>query len=298
MDPENYLQHLRNEGHLREGALCLTEMTLKRFHSFLDNESVIDLGVVDTDLLHRYAETLSIMSPCSVRHHLSIISQYLKYRAPSAMAISGDSMPSRAVMCFPSLPRLHPPAVYIPSFDDIGRLIRTANSHERTQPVGDLAYIVTSTGFRMGELENLRVTDIVAGLVRIESKYFPVTRYLPLSPRAIQSLASLHARFPASDLVFGDRSRAYLQGLAARLRSLAGKIGTEDIRLYSLRRAVLEHFRCLVKTDHEERVIQYVIGLGNSALDSSESKLDVETNLETAKRLFADLWAELDKRHV
>jgi hypothetical protein len=36
----------------------------------------------------------------------------------------------------------------------IRRLVELANSHERTQPVGDLAYIVASTGLRIGELAN------------------------------------------------------------------------------------------------------------------------------------------------
>jgi integrase len=186
--------------------------------------------------------------------------------------------------------------VYIPSFGDIRRLIELASSHERTQPVGELAYIVASTGIRIGELVNLRVTDIVADmyLVRIASKSSPTDRYVPLSPRALQSLASLHMRFPESELVLGDKSHSYLHTLVHRLHVLACNMGAQSMRLHSLRRAMLQHLHSLGKTLREEAAINDVAGHANLAVKSSGSASDVETNLEIAKRLLKDLWAMLD----
>ena len=299
MEFENYILYLRNHKHLSHKAVRLTQKALERFTSFLVNESVVELGAVNASLLHRYAETFSNLTPSSARHQLAILCQYFEYiattgqqpagpqqwfsarlrecdsSASSALTNPKDSMQSRLTLLFPSMSQFYKPTLYVPSFDDIRRLIEEANSHERTQPVGDLAYIVASTGLRMGELANLRVTDIVSnqGQVRIESKHLPVNRYVPLSPRTLQGLASLHKRFPESELVFGNRPRSYLQGLTVKLELLAGKVGAENMQLHSLRRAVLAHLYSLVKTSQEETAVRLVTGHANLGLPTGKRHL-------------------------
>ncbi|MGD0417886.1 MAG: tyrosine-type recombinase/integrase [Terriglobales bacterium] len=211
------------------------------------------------------------------------------------MQFQGGSMQSHFRKYLPHLSQFHSPAVYVPSFDEIHCLIEVANSHESTQAVGDLAYIVASSGLRMAELASLRVTDIVSdlGLVQIESQHQTTTRYVPVSLRTLRCLASLHARFPDSELVFGDRSRSFLQTLLRKFHSLAVKIGAERMLLHSLRCAMLENLSVLAKTDQELAAIQYLAGHVPS---SPESDLDFQTILEIAKRLFEKLWSKLDAK--
>jgi site-specific recombinase XerD len=78
MEFDNYLQYLVQRD-LGENALRVTKRALERFNSFLHNESVVDLEVVDGPLLLRYAETLSNLKPSTIRHQLFIVCRYLDY---------------------------------------------------------------------------------------------------------------------------------------------------------------------------------------------------------------------------
>jgi integrase len=120
-------------------------------------------------------------------------------------------------------------------------------------------------------------------------------RYVLVSSRALQTLVSLHARFPESELVFGDRSRSYLQTLLKKFHLLACKIGAENMRLHSLRRAMVRHLHHLANSEQEETAIQY---LADHALHTAKSELDLQTILEIAKPFLEDLWAELDVKKV
>lgn len=321
MKLENYLRYLQRKKKLRKETCCSIGKILTRFHSFLDEESVSDLAAVDAGLLERYVKTLQNVAPSTLRDQLTIIYHYLarvatrrsdRLSAPEAgsrvasTAISparpgsttgnqGDSLYWHFKSVVSSLSQSNHRRGYIPTFNAIRSVIETARNNERTQSIADLGYVVASSGLRMGELASLRITDVVSdmGLACIESKGTPFQRYVPLSPRAIQSLKSLHNRFAGSDMVFGDRSRAYLSGLYHRFQVLAVSRGIEQMRMHSLRIAALGYLDSLAQTSQEQSAVQYLTGRWNPLL-SDESDTDISTILQVATRLLASLWAKLE----
>jgi integrase len=194
-----------------------------------------------------------------------------------------------------SLPQTDHLRAFVPTFDDIRSFIEAAKNQESTLPLAHLTYVVASSGIGMGELTMLRVTDVVSdmGLVRVESKGTGGQRYVSLSPRAIQSLKSLHSRFAGSDMVFGDRSRSYLTGLYHRLHVLAVNSGIEQMRVQSLRLAALRYLHSIAKTNLEQKAVQYLAGHWNPE-PGNQSELALDAILPIAASLLADLWAKLE----
>jgi site-specific recombinase XerD len=322
MEIEKYLHHLRHERNLSEEVCRSTKTALARFHSFLDDESIVDLAEVDTGLFRRYATMLQNVASLTAPYQLMVIYCYLVWvakgrcddpntskphgqfdsrvfspaRRGNSIGRLGDSMCWQFKRVLSNLPGSDLPTAYIPTFDGIRSFIEVAKSQERTLPLAELSYVMASTGMRTGELSRLLVTDVVSdmNLVRIESKGILAYRYIPMSARAIQSLKSLHSRFPGSKMVFGDRSRSYVSGLCHRFQSLAVKSGFEQMRVHSLRLAAIAYLHTLAQTAQEQCAVQYLAGW-RDPMSSNESELDIDTILLAATRLLTSLWAKLGR---
>jgi site-specific recombinase XerD len=321
MKLESYLRYLRWKKKLHKETCRLVGRILTRFHSFLDDESVSDLASIDAGLLERYAKTLQNLAPLTAKNQLTVIHQYLarvatrrsdrrNSREPGSQVASkvvsparrgssignqGDSLYRHFTSVLSSLPQTDHLRAFVPTFDDIRSFIEAAKNQESTLPLAHLTYVVASSGIGMGELTMLRVTDVVSdmGLVRVESKGTGGQRYVSLSPRAIQSLKSLHSRFAGSDMVFGDRSRSYLTGLYHRLHVLAVNSGIEQMRVQSLRLAALRYLHSIAKTNLEQKAVQYLAGHWNPE-PGNQSELALDAILPIAASLLADLWAKLE----
>jgi site-specific recombinase XerD len=321
MELKNYLRYLQRKKKLHKETCRSIGTILVRFHSFLDDESVSDLAAVDAGFLERYARTLQNLAPLTAKNQLTVIHQYLARvatrrsgrrnspepasrvastvvspaRPSSSIGNQEDSLYGQFKSVLSSLPQSDYRRACGPTFDDIRSFIAAAKKQESTLPLAHLTYVIASSGIRTGELTTLRVTDVVSdmGLVRIESRGPVVQRYVSLSPRAIQSLKSLHSRFAGSSMVFGDRSRSYLSGLYHRFHVLAVNSGIEQMRVHSLRLAALGYLDSLAQTSQEQSAVQYLSGRWNP-MTSDESDLDIDTILQVATRLLASLWTKLE----
>ncbi len=321
MELASYLKYLRQEKNLRESVCRTAGRILSRFHSFLHNESVADLASVDTSLLQRYAKTLQDLAPSTSRYHLTVISLYLARteawrdvnlnspestsrtdskvispaRRSGSISRQGNSAQLNLKEVLSSLPRSDEQTTYIPTFEEIRNVIEVASNQDRTLPLAQLTCVLASSAIRIGELARLRVTDVVSdmGLVRVESTGVQGQRYIPLSPRAIHSLKSLHCGFADSVMIFGDRSNSYLSGLCGRFHILGAKSGNAQLQVHSLRRAALGYLHSLARTGLEDYAVRYVAGWW-SPMSSDKSEPDIDTVLPVVTRLLANLWEKVD----
>lgn len=127
-----------------------------------------------------------------------------------------------------------PPLVL--STEQVDRIITVANADPRLHITRDVIQILSETGLRSGELCGLRISSLDIANNRL---FIPrgktKGRFVPVTPRALNALQSLHAQFPTSDFVMGDKAHRVLRRVALSFRKIVAQIGAAGHTLHSLR---------------------------------------------------------------
>jgi integrase len=130
--------------------------------------------------------------------------------------------------------RTLPPLVL--SKEQIDRIMAVTNANPRLHITRDVVRILLETGMRLGELRNLRVSDVDVANNRL---YISGTktegRFVPLSPRGLNALQSLHSQHSSSAFVLGEQSSHVLRRVSLTFRKIASEVGATDHSLHSLR---------------------------------------------------------------
>lgn len=127
----------------------------------------------------------------------------------------------------------------VPSTEQIERIMTIANADPRFQVTRDVVTILSETGIRSGELRGLRVSDIDVANSRlfISGGRTMEGRCIPLTPRALNALQSLHTQHPSSGFVLGEEAHRVLRGVSLTFRKIAVREGLGTVDLHSLRRS-------------------------------------------------------------
>lgn len=128
------------------------------------------------------------------------------------------------------------PSPMVPSIKQIESIIGAADTDPHLHIAHDMILILSETGLRAGELRGLRVSDI-----DIENNRLSISggktegHYIPLTPRALNALRSLHAQHPNSAFVLGEEARRVLRHMSLTFSKIAGQIGAAGHTVHSLR---------------------------------------------------------------
>lgn len=125
--------------------------------------------------------------------------------------------------------------------EQIDRIIATTNADPRLHPTGAVIQILAETGLRASELRRLKVTDIDVEKSRLLINGEMAFRSIPLTSRVLNALRSVHANFPNSDFVMGNRSHAALHRVSENFRKITAQHGIVHHGLFSLRRFCVMH---------------------------------------------------------
>jgi len=126
--------------------------------------------------------------------------------------------------------------------EQIDRIIATTNASPRLHVTHNVVLILTETGIRSNELRRLRVADIDVKNSRLWIHgEMTEGRSIPLTPRALDALQSLHSHFPGSAYVLGDNAAGALLRVGLNFRKTAEQLGIVRQGLYSLRRFYVRH---------------------------------------------------------
>jgi integrase len=173
------------------------------------------------------------------------------------------------------------------SSDDIVKILETCNKDVRLQLVRDVIRVLANTGIRNSELQALRISDVdIAGgwVTIVNGRKTPAVRTLPLRPKTLDAITSLHSMNPESSFVLGDFPCRRTRIVIARLRSMWPRLSDDRLLLHRVR----INFACrLMANGIPIGVISYCLGrLSLSRLCrgldlSPEEKLNVvRRNLE------------------
>lgn len=153
---------------------------------------------------------------------------------------------------------------------EIDRIIATANADPETTLTGAFVQVLSSTGIRTGEFENLMVSDIdeQAGLVSITSgKSSYRQRRIPLCLKSREALHVLCADRGDSEYVLGNSAAKRVRHFAKQFSDITKKLGIAPCPLHSLRRG----FAASLKNSGVDLyVLQHI--MGHSSIDDTKSK--------------------------
>lgn len=142
---------------------------------------------------------------------------------------------------------------------EIDRIIATANACPETALTGAVLKVLAYTGMRIGELVNLKVSDIdeQAAVIRIASEESSDRqRRIPLS-LACEALNVLRAHRGDSEYVLGDSAAVRMRRIARQFKEIAERLGIASRSLHSLRGTF---GAALVKSGVVPQILQQVMG--------------------------------------
>lgn len=175
------------------------------------------------------------------------------------------------------------------STETIQEVIKYCDAHLGLYRVRDLIRVIANTGMTNVEFGSLLVSSInaedkmlFAGEGRA-SKH--AKRFLPLGPKTVAALMSLHQLNPGSLFVLGDVPRTQFAYVLAKLRPLFPELSQGRLLMYSVR---LNFEYRLMSTGIPLSIVRYCLGhrdsaslLAHLALTPEEKLAIVRRNLET-----------------
>jgi integrase len=89
---------------------------------------------------------------------------------------------------------------------EIREILAKCEMEPKLHLVGDVVRVIANTGIRNSELMSLRMSDvdITGGWLTIKGRKVPFARKVPLRPKTIAAIISLHKRNPESVFVLGE----------------------------------------------------------------------------------------------
>lgn len=151
------------------------------------------------------------------------------------------------------------------SNDQLHQLLKIASEGPGLQDLYDVASIVSYTGLRRGELENLRWSDVAFDKSRliVDSPMSMSVRYLPFDAKSRRILESLRDRDPDPVFVLGRSPRQVLDRVRLQLRAVARKMGAGPVSLHSLRHS---YFMRLLEAGADASRVMSIGGYRSSSL--------------------------------
>lgn len=148
----------------------------------------------------------------------------------------------------------------VPTYDEINRIIATANADPQTLLTGAFVQVLFTTGIRTGEFERLKVSEIdeQTGVISIASgTSWYGQRRIPLCLETREALHVLCAHRGDSEYVLGNSAAARVRHAAKQFGDIAKKLGIAPRPLHSLRRAFAAS---LSMSGLDLRVLQRLMG--------------------------------------
>jgi integrase len=122
--------------------------------------------------------------------------------------------------------------------DDIVKILEICDKEPRLHLVRDVIRILANTGIRNSELLALRIShvDISGGWMTIvEGRKTPAVRTLPLRPKTLAAIRSLHSMDPESLFVLGKFPSRRMRIVIARLNSMWPRLSDDRLLLHRVR---------------------------------------------------------------
>jgi integrase len=171
--------------------------------------------------------------------------------------------------------------------DDTVKILEICDKEPRLHLVRDVIRILANTGIRNSELLALRIShvDISGGRMTIvEGRKTPAVRTLPLRPKTLAAITSLHSMNPESPFVLGKFPSRRMRIVIARLNSMWPRLSDDRLLLHRVR----INFACrLMCAGIPIGVVSYCLGrrdisrlFGRLALSPDERLDIVRRNLE------------------
>jgi integrase/recombinase XerD len=169
----------------------------------------------------------------------------------------------------------------VPTYDEINRIIATANADPETLLTGAFVQVLFTTGICTGEFKNLKVSDIDehTGVISIPSgTSLYGQRRIPLCLETREALHVLCAHRGDSEYVLGNSAAARVRYAAKQFGDIAKKLGIAQHPLHSLRRAFATS---LTEAGLSLLVLQKV--MGHSSIKTTE-RYYLRSNLNGPRR--------------
>jgi integrase len=165
------------------------------------------------------------------------------------------------------------------SSGDLVGILETCDKDPKLHLVRDVIRILANTGIRNSELVALRISDVdISGcwVTIVEGRKTPAIRKLPLRPKTIAAIDSLHSMNPESPLVLGEFPNRRMRIVIARLRSMWPRLSDDRLLLHRVR----INFACrLMSQGIPVGVVSYCLG------HRSRSRLFERLGLSSEERL-------------
>jgi|GEM_PF-5585505 len=180
------------------------------------------------------------------------------------------------------------------STDDIRKVLSLCESHPDLQIPGYVTRVIANTGLRNCELMCLRVSDIESdeGWLHIgHPRGMHVgNRVLPLRPKTLSALLSLHRLNPQSEFVFGDSPRTRFDQTIRKLRTVAPQFMHTRLWTYSIR---LNFSSRLLSAGIHSGIAKYCLGYRSKGDPFGALPLTHEQRLQVIRRYIERFLEEL-----
>ena len=158
---------------------------------------------------------------------------------------------------------------------EIGEILAKCEMEPKLHLVRDVVRVVANTGILNSELASLRMSDvdITGGWMAIKGRKVPFTRKVPLRPKTIAAIVSLHSRNPESPFVLGEFPTLRMRIVIASLRLVWPRHSHGRFLLLSVRMSFTYR---LMHAGISSGVVRYCAGHQDSSWFASKMPLTPE----------------------
>ena len=158
---------------------------------------------------------------------------------------------------------------------EIGEILAKCEMDPKLHLVRDVVRVVANTGIRNLELASLRMSDvdITGGWMAIKGRKVLFTRKVPLRPKTIAAIVSLHSRNPESPFVLGEFPILRMRIVIASLRLVWPRHSHGRCLLLSVRMSFTYR---LMHAGISSWVVRYCEGHQDLSLSASKMPLTPE----------------------
>jgi integrase len=149
---------------------------------------------------------------------------------------------------------------------ELQQIIAAAKNNPGTADIPHIVTIVSHTGIRLGELAELRWSDVDLDKAQLViTSMTSGTRMVPLDAESCKALETLHTLRPESKLLVGGSSIGVRSRVSHQLRILTAQLGMRNVTFHALRHTF---FTRLVFAGVPANVIMAIGGWKSSSLKS------------------------------
>lgn len=180
------------------------------------------------------------------------------------------------------------------STDDIRNVLLYCESFANLRVPGWVIRVIANTGIRSREFMALRISDVDSdrGSLTIDRpcETHLGARRLPLRPKTLEALLSLHQLNPQSEFALGDHPRTRFHQTIRTLDIVAPRLVRKRLRTYSLR---LNFAYRLMSAGIPSGMVKYCLGRRVTGDPFGVLHLDQEQKLQVLRRNIERFMEEL-----